>query len=170
MSDSTQGYGVALKIRRIRGRDYTVVLAESAGSISGRLALALADGALFTAVIIGSPFGEYKTLAIPLSIFLLLAAPFLLNWKAHRTLSIPTLVIVGAVGVYIVIVGQQVAANPTSHNLWPFEFFGFVLLIGIPTFAAAMFSRLIYRLTYGRSHTGGNDHSIQPPPSTSSLE
>jgi hypothetical protein len=66
---------------------------------------------------------------------------------AHGTLVIPLAILLGMAITHTVLLIRDVIVDPTSHNLWPFEyiFWGFVIVA--PAFIGSLLARLILNRT-----------------------
>jgi hypothetical protein len=65
----------------------------------------------------------------------------------HGTLVIPLAILLGMAITHTVLLIRDVIVDPTSHNLWPFEyiFWGFVIVA--PAFIGSLLARLILNRT-----------------------
>lgn len=76
---------------------------------------------------------------------LLFICPMVLTyWHRARVRTAPTLILLGMLLANAILIVQDVADDPTNHNLWPFEFVG-ILLLSIPAYLGAALSRALGR-------------------------
>jgi hypothetical protein len=68
--------------------------------------------------------GPYPFNAVALwwAVAALVAVPFVLNFGARRTLQISATVWAGLAIAHTILLIVEISADPTSHNLWPFEY------------------------------------------------
>jgi len=64
-----------------------------------------------------------------------------LNFGKHRTFAIAAIVWLGMVAAHTLVLIAEMSRDPTSHNLWPFEYLS-ILLFGIPALLGATAGRL----------------------------
>jgi hypothetical protein len=59
-----------------------------------------------------------------------------------RYVSGPALAIwLGVMVTHVILFIRDVAADPTSHNLWPFEFLFWTIVVAVPAFGGSLLAR-----------------------------
>jgi hypothetical protein len=67
----------------------------------------------------------------------LVVAPLILNFGASRTLLTSAAVWAGLVITHTIVLIKEISADPTSHNLFPFEY-GMLSFFAVPALGAAV--------------------------------
>jgi len=79
--------------------------------------------------------------SVLITLGLLIAAPFLLNYNVRHTVLIPSAILLSGAATHILVLVREISSDPTSHNLWPFELIG-APAAAIPVFLGAILARL----------------------------
>lgn len=112
-----------------------------------RLITAVALGMVADLLTMGDAFGYSARLQQPhaaafvVGLVALFLVAGVLNFGARRTFAIAGMVWAGMLAVHTVVLIAETSRDPTSHNLWPFEYL-FMLLLVMPALIGAATGRL----------------------------
>jgi hypothetical protein len=118
-------------------------------NLTWRLLAAAAVGAFADLYVMGDAYsyaarmrGSYPYHAVALWCVLagLLLVPLILNFGARRTLLITAALWTGLAIVHTIVLVAETSADPTSHNLWPFEYL-MLSLFALPALLGATAGR-----------------------------
>lgn len=88
-------------------------------------------GAFADLYVMGDEYSNAAAVALWCALAGLLLVPLILNFGAKRTLLISAAVWAGMTIAHTIVLIVETSADPTSHNLWPFEYL-MLSLVAVP--------------------------------------
>jgi hypothetical protein len=101
---------------------------------------AAAVGAFADLYVMGDEYSNAAAVALWCALAGLLLVPLILNFGAKRTLLISAAVWAGMTIAHTIVLIVETSADPTSHNLWPFEYL-MLALVAVPALLGATAGR-----------------------------